>query len=188
MKRLAYVAMLVILLGLGSQEGRSTSPVRFVAAQAQTQTARETPPLTPEVKLMHWSINDIRRVHAQRVAGRESAFPLAEAPMYKMRVVHQVKEGDWLLIPPNTPHWPQPNSGGLTYMVLQIGEGEPYTRSVQLTSTAYASVAQEPVFWSGDDLKKVHEVAASGRSIGTLLPLPKTPMYALYLLHLSRAE
>ena len=226
---------------------------------AQTQTARGTPSLTPEVKPMHWSIDDIRKVHAHRVAGRESDFPLAEAPMFKMWVVHhragqatptqtnftktmstwvdakqhscvsdfyvilggggtmvvggsmenkvsvpgfscsaggefrgqpivggtsyQVKEGDWLLIPPNTPHWPQPNSGGLTYMVLQIREGEPYTRSVQPTSSAYALVVQETVFWSGDDLKKVHEVAASGTSISTLLPLPKMPMYALYLLH-----
>ena len=250
MRRLAYVAMLVILLGLGSQERRSTLP--RVAIAAQTRAARETPPYTPEVKPMHWSIDDIRKVHAQRVAGREGDLPLAEAPMYKMSVIHhtgdhsaptestwddgkqhscvsdfyvilggggtmvvggsienavgvsgsscpaagelrgqpvvggtsyRVTEGDWLLVPPNTPHWPQPDSGGLTYMVLQMREGEPYTRSVQSASIPNAPLVRETVFWSDDDLKQVHEVAASGRSLRSLLPLPRMPMYSLYLLH-----
>ena len=257
MRRLLYVTLLVLLLSLGSQEGRSTSPKGFLTVQAQTQVGAEASSLTPEVKPMHWSVDDIRRVHAQRVAGRENDLPLANAPMYEMRVVHHsaghatpteteftkikskwvdakqhscvsdfyvilggggtivvggsmenkvsvagfscpapgefrgqpvvggtsytVKEGDWLLIPPHTPHWPQPDSGGLTYMVLQIREGEPYTRSVQPTPTTYSPL--EPVFWSDDDLRKVHDVAASGESIRALLPLPKMPMYALYLLH-----
>lgn len=34
--------------------------------------------------------------------------------------VYRLKEGDWLHIPPNTPHWPQPDPGGMTYLRMTI--------------------------------------------------------------------
>lgn len=38
--------------------------------------------------------------------------------------VYTVKPGDWLNIPPNTPHWQQPNPGtGMSYLLLKINVG-----------------------------------------------------------------
>ena len=35
----------------------------------------------------------------------------------------KVKPGDWLLIPPDTPHQPKPNAGGFSYMIMKINVG-----------------------------------------------------------------
>ena len=35
----------------------------------------------------------------------------------------KVKPGDLLTIPPNTPHWAQPDPGGLTYVLLKVNVG-----------------------------------------------------------------
>ncbi len=35
----------------------------------------------------------------------------------------KVKAGDWLLIPPDTPHQPKPDSGGFSYMIMKINVG-----------------------------------------------------------------
>ena len=35
----------------------------------------------------------------------------------------KVKEGDWLLIPPDTPHQPKPDKGGFSYMITKINVG-----------------------------------------------------------------
>lgn len=35
----------------------------------------------------------------------------------------KVKTGDWLLIPPNTPHQPKPDAGGFSYMIMKINVG-----------------------------------------------------------------
>jgi len=35
----------------------------------------------------------------------------------------KVKAGDWLLIPPNTPHQPKPDAGGFSYMIMKINVG-----------------------------------------------------------------
>ncbi len=34
-----------------------------------------------------------------------------------------VKTGDWLLIPPDTPHQPKPDTGGFSYMIMKINVG-----------------------------------------------------------------
>jgi mannose-6-phosphate isomerase-like protein (cupin superfamily) len=34
-----------------------------------------------------------------------------------------VKTGDWLLIPPDTPHQPKPDPGGFSYMIMKINVG-----------------------------------------------------------------
>ncbi len=35
----------------------------------------------------------------------------------------RVKEGDWLLIPPDTPHQPKPDAGGFSYFIMKINVG-----------------------------------------------------------------
>jgi hypothetical protein len=35
----------------------------------------------------------------------------------------KVKAGDWLLIPPDTPHQPKPDSGGFSYFIMKINVG-----------------------------------------------------------------
>src|SRR5882757_10612273 len=35
----------------------------------------------------------------------------------------KVKAGDWLLIPPDTPHQPKPDVGGFSYMIMKINVG-----------------------------------------------------------------
>jgi mannose-6-phosphate isomerase-like protein (cupin superfamily) len=35
----------------------------------------------------------------------------------------KVKAGDWLLIPPDTPHQPKPDAGGFSYMIMKINVG-----------------------------------------------------------------
>lgn len=35
----------------------------------------------------------------------------------------KVKVGDWLLIPPDTPHQPKPDPGGFSYMIMKINVG-----------------------------------------------------------------
>lgn len=35
----------------------------------------------------------------------------------------KVKAGDWLLIPPDTPHQPKPDPGGFSYMIMKINVG-----------------------------------------------------------------
>ena len=35
----------------------------------------------------------------------------------------KVKTGDWLLIPPDTPHQPKPDSGGFSYFIMKINVG-----------------------------------------------------------------
>jgi hypothetical protein len=36
---------------------------------------------------------------------------------------YNVKPGDWLLIPPDTPHQPKPDAGGFSYMIMKINVG-----------------------------------------------------------------
>lgn len=36
---------------------------------------------------------------------------------------YKVKAGDWLLIPPDTPHQPKPDPGGFSYMIMKINVG-----------------------------------------------------------------
>ncbi len=36
---------------------------------------------------------------------------------------YKVKAGDWLLIPPDTPHQPKPDSGGISYFIMKINVG-----------------------------------------------------------------
>ncbi len=36
---------------------------------------------------------------------------------------YKVKAGDWLLIPPDTPHQPKPNPGGFSYFIMKINVG-----------------------------------------------------------------
>jgi hypothetical protein len=36
---------------------------------------------------------------------------------------YKVKAGDWLLIPPDTPHQPKPDAGGFSYMIMKINVG-----------------------------------------------------------------
>ncbi|HET8925969.1 MAG TPA: AraC family ligand binding domain-containing protein [Candidatus Acidoferrum sp.] len=36
---------------------------------------------------------------------------------------YKVKPGDWLLIPPDTPHQPKPDPGGFSYMIMKINVG-----------------------------------------------------------------
>ena len=36
---------------------------------------------------------------------------------------YRVKPGDWLLIPPDTPHQPKPDTGGFSYMLMKINVG-----------------------------------------------------------------
>jgi mannose-6-phosphate isomerase-like protein (cupin superfamily) len=36
----------------------------------------------------------------------------------------RVKAGDWLIVPPHTPHWAQPDPGGLTSLILQIRDDD----------------------------------------------------------------
>jgi len=38
-------------------------------------------------------------------------------------LVSKVKPGDWLLIPPDTPHQPKPDAGGFSYMIMKINVG-----------------------------------------------------------------
>lgn len=35
----------------------------------------------------------------------------------------KIKPGDWLLIPPDTPHQPKPDPGGFSYMIMKINVG-----------------------------------------------------------------
>ena len=35
----------------------------------------------------------------------------------------KVKEGDWLVIPPDAPHQPKPDAGGFSYMIMKINTG-----------------------------------------------------------------
>jgi AraC-like ligand binding domain len=35
----------------------------------------------------------------------------------------KVKAGDWLLIPPDTPHQPKPDPGGFSYMIMKLNVG-----------------------------------------------------------------
>ena len=36
---------------------------------------------------------------------------------------YKVKEGDWLVIPPDVPHQPKPDAGGFSYMIMKINTG-----------------------------------------------------------------
>jgi mannose-6-phosphate isomerase-like protein (cupin superfamily) len=36
---------------------------------------------------------------------------------------YKVKAGDWLLIPPDTPHQPKPDPGGFSYFIMKINVG-----------------------------------------------------------------
>jgi mannose-6-phosphate isomerase-like protein (cupin superfamily) len=51
------------------------------------------------------------------VPGEYRGQPVTGAQTYK------VKPGDWLLIPPDTPHQPKPDAGGFSYMIMKINVG-----------------------------------------------------------------
>lgn len=54
------------------------------------------------------------RINAPNLPGEFRGQPITNGISYK------VKEGDWLLIPPDAPHWPQPDPGGMTYLRMVI--------------------------------------------------------------------
>jgi uncharacterized RmlC-like cupin family protein len=37
--------------------------------------------------------------------------------------IFKVKAGDWLLIPPDSPHQPKPDPGGFSYMIMKLNVG-----------------------------------------------------------------
>ncbi len=51
------------------------------------------------------------------IPGEYRGQPVIGAETYK------VKPGDWLLIPPDTPHQPKPDVGGFSYMIMKINVG-----------------------------------------------------------------
>jgi AraC-like ligand binding domain len=51
------------------------------------------------------------------IPGEYRGQPIIGAQTYK------VKPGDWLLIPPDTPHQPKPDAGGFSYMIMKINVG-----------------------------------------------------------------
>ena len=51
------------------------------------------------------------------VPGEYRGQPVIGAQTYK------VKPGDWLLIPPDTPHQPKPDPGGFSYFIMKINVG-----------------------------------------------------------------
>jgi mannose-6-phosphate isomerase-like protein (cupin superfamily) len=54
------------------------------------------------------------RINSLDVPGEFRGQPIANGTTYR------VKEGDWLLIPPNVPHWPKPDAGGMSYLRMVI--------------------------------------------------------------------
>ncbi len=51
------------------------------------------------------------------IPGEYRGQPVIGAQTYK------VKAGDWLLIPPDTPHQPKPDPGGFSYFIMKINVG-----------------------------------------------------------------
>jgi len=51
------------------------------------------------------------------IPGEYRGQPVVGANTYK------VKAGDWLLIPPDTPHQPKPDPGGFSYFIMKINVG-----------------------------------------------------------------
>jgi hypothetical protein len=51
------------------------------------------------------------------VPGEYRGQPIVGGQTYK------VKAGDWLLIPPDTPHQPKPDAGGFSYFIMKINVG-----------------------------------------------------------------
>jgi mannose-6-phosphate isomerase-like protein (cupin superfamily) len=51
------------------------------------------------------------------VPGEYRGQPVVGGQTYK------VKAGDWLLIPPDTPHQPKPDAGGFSYFIMKINVG-----------------------------------------------------------------
>jgi hypothetical protein len=51
------------------------------------------------------------------VPGEYRGQPVVGAQTFK------VKAGDWLLIPPDTPHQPKPDAGGFSYFIMKINVG-----------------------------------------------------------------
>ena len=51
------------------------------------------------------------------VPGEYRGQPVAGGQTFK------VKTGDWLLIPPDTPHQPKPDAGGFSYFIMKINVG-----------------------------------------------------------------
>jgi mannose-6-phosphate isomerase-like protein (cupin superfamily) len=54
------------------------------------------------------------QVELKERPGEFRGQPIKDGTSYKLA------EGDWLVIPPNTPHWPQPDPGGLSYLRMTI--------------------------------------------------------------------
>ena len=51
------------------------------------------------------------------IPGEYRGQPVVGAQTFK------VKAGDWLLIPPDTPHQPKPDAGGFSYFIMKINVG-----------------------------------------------------------------
>jgi mannose-6-phosphate isomerase-like protein (cupin superfamily) len=51
------------------------------------------------------------------IPGEYRGQPVVGAQIFK------VKAGDWLLIPPDTPHQPKPDPGGFSYFIMKINVG-----------------------------------------------------------------
>ena len=52
-----------------------------------------------------------------QVPGEYRGQPIVGGQTYK------VKEGDWLVIPPDAPHQAKPDAGGFSYMIMKINTG-----------------------------------------------------------------
>ena len=95
---------------------------------------------------------------------------------------HHVKTGDVILVPPNTPHAAQADSGGFTYLLLKINVGLypwPIVAGGFGTGTVGAPLApnqpEKAIYWSVDDFRKQHQAsaarAAGGAAAGPALNL-----------------
>jgi mannose-6-phosphate isomerase-like protein (cupin superfamily) len=51
------------------------------------------------------------------IPGEYRGQPIVDGQTFK------VKAGDWLLIPPDTPHQPKPDAGGFSYFIMKINVG-----------------------------------------------------------------
>lgn len=60
------------------------------------------------------TLENVVRVNAANLPGEFRGQPISNGTEYK------VKAGDWLLIPPDVPHWPKPDPGGMSYLRMVI--------------------------------------------------------------------
>jgi mannose-6-phosphate isomerase-like protein (cupin superfamily) len=116
---------------------------------------------------------------------------------------YNVRPGDVLSIPPNTPHITHPDPGGLTYMLLKVNVGM-YPWSLVATQQPTGTLPSQPpawsrvgitpeqriAYWSAADLSKAHEKLSAAAAAGQpapasrdLVELQMTRTHAWNLLH-----